>query len=380
MRNTQQGFEIHSAMGQRLAGRWMLGVGALCAVGATIPLFYEPQAWPLWIVPGVLLPIGLIFSQLGFTTTVSTASSRVQLRDGSRPFDAFVAVLVSSGIRTVASEHGNSQVREWTVGLVSAEIDDDATQQLEAIREAIDGTEELADEARAKMLEELARWQSTLERTEVRVTATSDEHDAWRIGERLAKAMELPMVDFSGAEPIERTPQQLDLSLAERLRGADAVPEPVGPAPLGMTVDSATSRLVLRWTFSWDGALVFVFVVLAAAIGAGLWLGVTMSWIAGGPMIAMFSLFGVLMVLLGRGRGRNELEISDGVLHHITHFPWTKRVSMPLAKLEHIRQQTEPQAFVSLVSDARLVRLLVDAERGRWLVHKLEHWLVTEGP
>ena len=347
-------------------------VTALVAVGVQL---YEPQAWPLWIIPVVSGIFGLVYARLGFTSTVHTAGKWIRVRDKVAPFDRFVGVLVNSQMREVATEHGTAKVLEWTVGLISGEVDAQAAAQLDAIRQAIDGADELTQEARGGMIEGLGRWQSVLERTRVPLVSTPDEHDAWRIAERMAKTMDVPMVDFCGNEPLERTPAQLDLSLADRLRSTETKPEPAGPAPSGMVVDIVPSRFHVQWSAPWNG-FIAVFTIMGIAVLGAVWLGATISWVVGLPVAVVFGLGGIGLVFAARGRGGNALEVEGDTLVHVTRFPWTRRVSMPLAQLEHVRQQTQPQAFVSLVSDAQLLRLPLEPEPGQWLVRALEHWLV----
>lgn len=208
------------------------------------------------------------------------------------------------------------------------------------------------------------------------ITRTPNEADAWKIAELLARAFDLPMLDSSDGRLTQRAPTQLDQPLGERLASAGTLPLDPGDPPSGITLEASGGRLYLAWRAPLAMVLVSL-AFLAVMTVLALWLALGLSRMLGWSLAALWVGLGIAVLVSERGKGRNVLEISAGVLHHTIHFPYRRVTLVPVQRIEHVRDQSPPSSTVSIVSDDGIVVLNGTPEHCSWIRRKLEHWLAT---
>lgn len=202
------------------------------------------------------------------------------------------------------------------------------------------------------------------------------EVQVWRAAERLARYLDVPIVDLSTERRSVRQVDALDVSLRERLRqGAEPLLE-ARERPRGVEELREAGRLVFRWRVSRALTLIpLVFMVVFLA-GIGIWFAVDFgpAWLA---LCALaLPVIGLLKVA-AEGHGDNELEIAGGTLRYANHFMGGYRRALPIDQLEQIRTtliEGRPSTL-SLISDAQVVSVYMSADKVRWLEGRLCRYL-----
>lgn len=356
-----------------------------------------PHDWVLLgSVGGALGVIGGVFALVGVlcwlpgkrSVEVDTAARTLLFPDGDGlGFDDVATVAMLSYVHETRTEE---QVC-YQVAVVGPEVDHDAKVEIETIRESIDplaGDEEptaeekeAVEELKATMHERLERMRPLLGRAGRSVLDHSSVLVSWQVAERLAKVLDVPLLDLAGERFVERTPAELDLSLRDRAKRQGLEPPDPGPAPAGIEAASTSRGYEIQWK------------------GPDLWAGLAWVFALGFAVQAAFSLFDdetfpetvrVTFLLL------TGLAVAAGVLLRV--FKSSHRLvldrrrvlflrrghrtlEIPLHELEAVRISADLRNHVFLLSDrAAFDCVLEEEEQARWIALAVERFVITGRP
>jgi hypothetical protein len=321
----------------RRIGLTLLGVAVLLAV-VNLTLTSEEEYDPLmWLEVVVVAVVGALQVRAKKAVVVDAEVGSIDLGQGPVRGRDFATVRLDSRI----DRRGKRETLLYTVSLTRLQAEPGANGSLET-----------------------------------ELTRTPNEAEAWKIAELLARAFDLPMLDSSDGRLTQRAPTQLDQPLGERLASAGTLPLDPGDPPSGITLEASGGRLYLAWRAPLAGVLAGL-TFLMAMTALALWLALDHHSRLGWSLSALWVGLGIAVVVSERGKGRNVLEISAGVLHHTIHFPYRCVTIVPVRRIEHVRDQLPPSPTVSIVSDDGIVVLHGTPEHCSWIRRKLEHWLAT---
>lgn len=363
------------------AGRWIAGIGLLLAVLlAPLPgLTGEEELWVMQALPGILIVLGLIFAAVGRKWVLDPGART--LRHGAHrwSYDDFGAVMATTYIKRVHTQHGTQQHQEFAVLLVVREQAQEVMatiDQLEArLQELIDRPEAEPDEAlQQEVVESLGRMQEALAGGTMPVFRHGSELAVWQATEALAKQLQVPVLDFCGDAMALRPPAELDLSLCERLRrGLERVgAEPETPEDTERRAER--DRLVLEF----DQPKMLPWWVIVGLplllLGLGIW-----AMAEDSPVLGVLGILGSVAALVGtlvvkNGFRRCRLEV-DGEALRYSEEGKRKQRRMPLDALEMLRVNTTLHTSLNWMSDEQLVKLPMDAQTACWLKHGVTAWL-----
>jgi hypothetical protein len=370
-----QRFVIRPRADYNTAGRWIAGIGLLLAVLlAPVPVLADEKGlWTLQALPGILIVLGLIFAAVGRKWVLDPGARSLSHGADRWSYDDFGAVMATTYIKRVHTQHGTQQHQEFAVLLVVRQQAQEVMatiDQLEArLQELIDRPEAEPDEAlQQEVAESLGRMQEALVGGTMPVFRHADELAVWQATETLAKQLQVPVLDFCGDAMALRPPSELDLSLCERLRrGLEKVgAEP--ESPLGVERRAERERLVLEFDKPKMLPWWVITGVPLALFGLGIWAVIEDS--PGLGALGMLAAFGALFFLLffKNGHRRCRLEVDDEALRYSEEGKRKQR-RMPLDALETLRVNTTLHTSLNWMSDEQLVRIPMDAQTACWLKH-----------
>ncbi len=361
---------------ERRVGRWFLVMALATAVLAAALMMVESEAWPVWLFPMSFGLVGWLYAVRGGLTEIDGSRKEVVAVGDRDRTKGYVAVMVGAGIQQHQTEHGSVAVLAFGVSLVLPDVDPEAAEMVAKMREALDSTEGLSEAGRADLTAALEQWGPVMRSEQLHVMTTTDEHLMWRIGEWLARTLDVPMIDFAGGRPMQRTPAELDRTLVQRLEGMpeeDRPPSPGAPPP-GIELDELPQRLALTW-YAGVGGQLFGMVLFIGFALFGVVLAIEGALFIGLSFFVVGLGLAALIAWAGRTTGNSELVIDATKLHHTGGFPFRRIVEIPLSALEHVREQPNPRPMLSFVSDDVLLQIGATDEQAAWIRRKVEHHL-----
>jgi len=316
-------FIVHSKLEFYIGGKVCLYI-ALASGIIVLPviiMYNDSNLLALLSIPGIFLLMGGIFILVNKKTVVDTVNRIVIIKKVEIPFEAFGLVTMWIGLEP--NPNGPPATR-WEIGLVLRESDEEMLDKINQMRQDIDasleeGSEPLSNEEKDNMAEYFAQMDAVFNGN-IMISNRTNELAVWQAGEKIAKTLDIPMMDLCGDLITLRTPAELDLSLATRIkRGAIEIIEP-GEIPEGVSQEKDTDNLVIRWK----------------------------HW------------------------GTHELELTPTDIAH-------KKGSvskMAVNDLELIRLNTKTDLKISLISDTKVMTLPVkNVEMGEWIRDSIELYL-----
>jgi len=326
------------------------------------------------VTAGVFCLVGLLFWAMNKgQVTVDPGAGQVTFAGGRVvAFADLAAVHLSSYVHVQRSQNGSTESVRYQLQLAHSQADPEATEQLRALRAALDEAvasgevgfgEADADEVRT----ELQRLGPLLTGMAEVVADHGDELGMWRAAERLAEAMDLPLLDFAGQELLMRSPAELDIPLTRRLHASEKQPEDPGPAPEGLEVSTEPESLEVDWKVTEVLSLVLIllalstFIVLAICVFTGdVPPGVLMGLTAGVVATALPA-----MILMATAPSRKLWVSVEGVRFKPGR---AREATIPLGALEAVRVSTELDNRVVFLSDDAFIRATFKTEeQARWV-------------
>lgn len=363
-------------------GRWFAGIALVLGVlMAPLPVVLGvEELWLLQTVPGIFLLIGAIMAVLGRSWVLDTNART--LRHGGRQwsYDDFGAVINTTFIRRVRTQHGTTEQQVFQLFLL---VRDRAREVMDTIDDLHQRLQQVLDEPEAGPDEDLQREVvSLLGRVEaamadgaIRMFEHGSELAVWQATEALAKEMQVPVLDFCGDAMALRSPGELDLSLAEKLRrGLEKVgPEP--EKPVGAERREEGDRLVLAFEEPKTLPLWVILGVPALLLVAGFWQTIT----ANEPVLGVVLIVGAVVVLfplmfIKIGKRRCILEVDPDEIRYSKEGSRRQR-RMEIGKLEMLRVNTTLHTSLNWMSDERMEKIPMEEKAACWLRQGVESWL-----
>ncbi|MDH5681707.1 MAG: hypothetical protein OEZ36_08970 [Spirochaetota bacterium] len=314
---------VQTNLGFRIGGLVSLYVALFSGIIVlpVIIIYDDPDLILSLIFPGIFMLIGGIFILINRKTVVDTVNRVVTIKKIERPFEAFGLVTMWNGIESGINKDSTTV---WMIGLVLKESVKGMLDKINQMRKDIDASleeesEALSNEAKDNMAESISQMKSVFDGN-IMIANLTHELAVWQAGEKIAKTLNIPMIDLCGDKFTLRSPAELDLSLATRIkRGAIEIKEP-GEMPEGLSQEKDTELMVIRWK----------------------------HW------------------------GTHELKLSPT---DITHKK--RKVSkMKVQDLELIRLNSKADFKVSLISDKKVIALAVkNIEMAVWIRDSIEFYL-----
>lgn len=199
------------------------------------------------------------------------------------------------------------------------------------------------------------------------VVVYESAHDfrAWRVAEKFARCLGLPMIDASGDSPMTRHSHELDVSLLDRLRKLETSPDPgAPPAGVQQSVDGGRLQVTTR-VFS--GSYLSIAMLAGAVIAAPL--AVVWPW-----GFLVLPVVGAVGAIIAVPAGACRLEV-DAERVFVAGPMFRGRRSIPIAAIEAVRLfGAGARTRVCFVSDRGIVSLPLRASDFVWLRARLFHW------
>lgn len=357
--------EVHSHPTRRLASRFSFAIGLVWVVGGF-------AAGSNLVGASLLALVGLLFFGLGWIYRIRTWVTVIDpdvrtVTRGSEQWRSRDLVGLGVGTKVEWKHSAEGPQRDWSLWLIENVVDLDTATALDSI--------ETSDATR----ERLERWGPYLRGRKLVLTTVLDQREAWRVGEFLAKSLDLPVVDCTDPEPVLRPRGKLDQSVPARLLEEHALAEDPGPAPDGLECKEDRGALVVRWVGKSD--LLWVNQLIFAAFGGfGVWAWLQVDDLAvfGGLTAGVALLVMLALWLRARGSGPNQLRVERDAVFYETSRPWYRCERLAISELERIRTHAQSPAGFSLVSDGQIFELRLSPAQSEWLAAKLRFFLVRE--
>jgi len=322
---------IQSRADFKKIGRIFVWVGLLLGFIFLIPplvLDIYPM-FALEIIPGVFILVGIFYALIGQETIVDYKTRKVIYPPSTFSFDDISAINLWTKVETTRTQHGKADIQRWCLGLIVG-----------------NRTVDLGDG------EELA---------------------VWHAAKKLAKILNVSVIDACGAKKVELTPTELDLSLIERFhRGLDNAK---APDEIPHDIKQTSDGLIFTWK---TNQLDKIIITSLAIIVAGILFSITESTPIFIYILVPLGL-GFLVVFLpfaGRYHGRNQLEIDSRQITHRSIMPQTG--SILISKLERIRVNRTWRTSLDLISDEHIIKMIMTEDQALWLRDRIIFHLGTQ--
>ncbi|MEM7200865.1 MAG: hypothetical protein AAF628_11395 [Planctomycetota bacterium] len=361
----------------------LAAAGCLCALGVGLALDVPVLA----VIAGSLLGLAVAFALLFLALAARSRAIRwtadaVQVVDRHHPRRNLVAVSLDKTVRTVHTQHGKHDVEIWSVELVTDEIDPAAAAQIDAVRHALEAVLAAGDAVveptqLRDMVDTLTRLRPVLAQATLRVPAELDEIDGWQLSEALAARLDVPLIDFTGDEPVERVPAELDLPAGARLLLRGQRPADPGPPPEGMQADQVGDQLRLRWRLTRLGYACGLGLValLVAWLGYGVY-GAEPRWVA--PLFwGVAALLLVAACFADSDHGDHEL-IIDASEARLSLRGGRRHRRINTRLIEVVRVKAREPASLQLVTDTRILASPMTVPYAQWARARIEGFLCDD--
>ncbi|MCP4132831.1 MAG: hypothetical protein GY754_17835 [bacterium] len=340
---------------------------------------------------GTLILVGLVFAFIGKKTVISLNTRRIQGPGFDISVDEVGSIMMWTDDIDVPAQHGFTlKEQHWILGFNSKEayrklnesIKSFKKLETEFLAEIAEKEGELTEEQQEQVNRELTKIDDAMEEENYLLGIQKKEFTVWQAAEQLAKALNLPVLDYSGESPVKREVSDLDLSMQEQIKqGFVEVTDP-GQPPAGISIRSDFESLVLKWTFNqFQGrtfdllCLLFIFLFL---IGAGIVVGVEFNPFASLFMLVPALSLPITMLFFPKGRGRNKLEITpDSITHSCSMFTQKPR-HMKLSKIKRVSVETgypAPRPLLKCMSDEEIIACPMSLEQALWIRDRIQYYL-----
>lgn len=325
---------IQSRADFKKVGRIFVWIGLLLGFIFLIPplvLDIYPM-FALEIIPGGFFLVGIFYALIGQETIVDYKTRKVIYPPSTFSFDDISAINLWTKVEIIRTQHGKHETQRWCLGLIVG-----------------NRTVDLGDG------EELAVWQAA---------------------KKLAKILNVSVIDACGAKKVELTPTELDLSLVERFhRGFDNAKAP-DEIPPDIEEKQTSDGLIFTWkTSQLRNLILFTFMLF---IVPAIFFSIMEST----------QIFIYILVPLGLGslvvfwsaskfhHGRNQLEIDSRQITHRSIMPQTG--SILISKLERIRVNRTWRTSLDLISDEHIIKMILTEDQALWLRDRILFHLGTQ--
>ncbi len=366
------------------AGKLIQSLGVSMALAAVpLGIWVNDRFLVLGIVAAALVVAGLPMVLIGKRTVLDVAARNVLLATGDVvPFDQIADVDLRTYVHEVSRQQGTVQHQRFRVALVHKGADPDHADRIDKARRRIETAVaepygRLDTQEHRALSAELATIQQAAPAGEPVVFADhADELKMWRVAERVAKTLDVPIVDYCGDELVVRTPGELDVPLGERLARLGVHEPDEGPTPDGLCDRSSGERILVSWGWPvWGGAAaMFVLGGAFAVLGYLIWEDMPEIRVAFGAVGVALVAFG-LFLADGRRKGvevdRRSARFRSGA--------WVRRSRrIALEDLEMVRVNKTLGSSLSLISDDRVLRCpMPSGDAADWTRLRIVRYLVA---
>lgn len=360
--------------------------GCAVAVGlgtALLALWVDADLWWFELVSLMFLGLGFLFGLSDRETRLDFDHRLVSQGKGGSvtggiPFADLVGILATVRTVMVRVEQNSHEVRRFTLGLLVADAAAPLSETLAAMRRDRvtvirnghpPGTHGLSPQVEHELQAHL-----------LEVVDYADETAVWQAAEWLAKKLDLPLIDACTSPTALRVPEELDLPLGERLaRGLQSIDGTAAYSSVGAPAGATAEWRRGGWTLSWRQSRWFEVLVLVGTALLFPVLGLVLFQDdRGGLWIC--SAFGFcllpLALVAARWHGLNQLTLGAKRVI-VKRGPFGKQLS-PLAtdSVEAVRVGgTSVYPLLSLVTDQRVLRILMAPPLARWAKPQIERQL-----
>ena len=369
----------------------------LCAVvvglgTALLALWVDDEFWWGEFVPLMLLVLGLVFGLTDRETRLHFDSRLVFRENGDSvsegiPFANLVGILALTRTALVHGGETSHEERRFVLGLLVADAAAPLHETLAAMRR--DRVAAISRGRTAATHELSPRFEREMQAHMLVVVDYNDETAVWQVSEWLAKKLDLPLIDACSSPRVLRVPEELGLSLGERLaRGLQPLQSIDGKAGVALAhgsvlaeTEASVERQPGKCTLTWRQNRRFdLFMCLGTALvfpPLGLLFredGLLFFWCFTAVSVCLL----LLALNVARWHGVNQLTV-DRKRVTVTRGPFGKRLR-PFAtdSLEAIRiGGTSGYPLLSLVSDERVLRILMPPPIAHWAKQHIERELLA---
>jgi hypothetical protein len=369
--------KIQSKADFRITGQWSLIIGAVLTVivFGIFLVFQIEEILIAMILPGACLLIGFIFSLLGVQTVFDKTLKEVRQKGNSYNYDNFDSVMVTSYIQTV----NDAETQRFSIALIQKNESGGLTDKIDQMDKFIGAlsndemTEEKEDELIVIIKDHHMKLLGLIENA-VELGDYANEMIIWQIAEKIAKEVNVPLIDTCGENLLYRQVDELDMSLKERLQKKDNKREFPENKPDGIE-ENLSSDLKIIWSFSRFFEIGFIALIIIGFVVGGYFMGSVSH-----PLIGLvFYPFAVLMIfvlkLLLKGHGENVLTITnDSMSVKLAH---SKPESVPLNEVEMLRINSTVNDSINIMTDKKMIKLPMKVDTAEWVVERVEYYLIN---
>lgn len=378
---------VHARPDYGAVGRATLGAGlALAVLGLPVLFLTLPEVWPLAVIPVVMIALGGFFAAADRTTVIDLDARTISGVEGVE-LDHVMAVVTTSQVETHStSQFPNRREREFLVYELSLLLRDDPESaevlaQLCHEREMVvrEDREKAAYRQRAEGVVEhsLVRFAKALGGPDVKsvVLSRHGEKHVWQGAEKLARALGVPLIDFTSGELELRAPAELDLSLEKRMRLGLVVVDLTPRRPKSFQVEDEGKVWRVTWRRS-PAALQQHLVLVGGSVAAALLFSLLTTWWVGGFLLILTAAFGKMIAGVDRTVGRHVLTLDERAIHLESGHLRRHQQSISRNELEVARVTHRLAGALSLVGDERHILLPLKRAHAEWLKLWLELALI----
>ncbi len=231
-------------------------------------------------------------------------------------------------------------------------------------------------------LEERDRYRVALERLQrpcagagLMLTSSGDAPRIRMATVRIARELDVPVLDDTGDEPRFDVPETLALPLPHRLALHQAASrDDLGTEPeKEVSVEEGPGRLFLGWGRPMRRAPMCILVLVLAGLLAFL---IRERYFV--AAVAVFVVLGLFLTLLLDfwGKGRQTLEFDGERIRHEASFPWRRITECSLADLDLVQVAARQQRTgLRLLGRFPLIFCPMSVEQARWMRRRVEAFL-----
>jgi hypothetical protein len=349
-------------------GRWMVGAGLVgaAALGLAAWLF-APAVLFLAFTPLFITLYGLYLARAGQLIVVEPGNRRVLVGGRTLAFDTLAAVMLTSRVRTLHTHDAIQVLRWWRVGLLRREDCPETAGALDAVGSGTGG-------AAARRLAEARR--DALAEKALALLEHIDEAQVRQVAERLAAAVERPLIDAGGDEIAVRSPADLARPLAERLPMQPT--DPPGTPPPEMAGEEAGAHLRLRWTVVRSAKTVGTALATAVVLGGGAAAALLLPLSPWGRVACVLP--GLALPLLAPALSRREVHELEVDADRVRYRTPEGETTFDVSGLRDLRVEDTPAPGLHLIGDGRVVRCAMVPAQAAWARRRLTAFLARSAP
>ncbi len=176
----------------------------------------------LMLVPGSMLFISLFLNFSTRVTSLKKNEKKISHEKDLYDYNNFKSVLITTYTQTTTYDEFTTNVPRYIITLIKNDgnsgLFDEIDKFIELLKEikSIDSGDE-PDETLIEKIKE--NYKNVIESTKNSITigGSGNEIKVFQAAERIAKELNIPLIDISGQNPLCLKPEELNLSLKERL-------------------------------------------------------------------------------------------------------------------------------------------------------------------